>query len=75
MAMKQATIIDATLIAAPSSTKTETKERDPEMLQTCKGKQWYHRSAEAKGYGVDSESGLFHSVQTTAAIGRPNPSL
>ncbi len=81
MAMKQGTIIDAPLIAAPSSTKNEKKERDPEMHQTCKGKQWYHRCAEgfaygmkvhnryaeAKGYGVDSESGLIHSVETTAA--------
>ena len=41
LAMKQGTIIDATLIAAPSSTKNEKKERDPEMHQTCKGKQWY----------------------------------
>jgi IS5 family transposase len=46
MAMKHGTIIDATLIAAPSSTKDEKKERDPEMHQTCKGKQWYHRFAE-----------------------------
>ena len=41
MAMKQGTIIDATLIAVPSSTKNEKNERDPEMQQTCKGKQWY----------------------------------
>jgi IS5 family transposase len=41
MAMKQGTIIDATLIAAPSSTKNEKKERDPEMHQTKKGNQWY----------------------------------
>jgi IS5 family transposase len=41
MAMKQGTIIDATIIAAPSSTKNEKRERDPEMYQTCKGKQWY----------------------------------
>jgi len=41
MAMKQGTIIDATIIAAPSSTKNEKRERDPEMHQTCKGKQWY----------------------------------
>jgi IS5 family transposase len=39
MARKQGTIIDATLIDAPSSTKNERKERDPEMHQTCKGKQ------------------------------------
>jgi IS5 family transposase len=41
MAMKQGTIIDATLIAAPSSTKNEKGERDPEMHQTKKGNQWY----------------------------------
>jgi len=37
------------------------------MHQTTKGNQWYHRCAEAKGYGVDSESSLIHSVETTAA--------
>ena len=73
MAMKQCTIIDATLIAAPSSTKNEKRERDPDMHQTCKGKQWHfgmkdhNRYAEAKGYGVDGETGLIHSVETTAA--------
>ena len=41
MAMKQGTIIDATIIAAPSSTKNEKRARDPEMHQTCKGKQWH----------------------------------
>jgi IS5 family transposase len=65
MAMKQGTIIDATLIAAPSSTKNERKERDPEMHQTCKGKQWYFGMK--VHIGVDSESGLIHSVETTAA--------
>ena len=39
MAMKQGTIIDATLTTPPSSTKNEKKERDPEMHQTCKAKQ------------------------------------
>jgi transposase, IS5 family len=73
MAMKQGTIIDATLIAAPSSTKNKSKERDPEMHQTKKGNQWYHRCAEGFAYGmkvhvgVDSESGLIHAVETTAA--------
>jgi IS5 family transposase len=72
-AMKQGTIIDATLIAAPSSTKNKSKDRDPEMHQTKKGNQWYHRFAEGFAYGmkvhvgVDSESGLIHSVETTAA--------
>jgi IS5 family transposase len=73
MAMKQGTIIDATLIAAPTSTKNKQGERDPEMHQTKKGNQWYHRCAEGCAYGmkvhigVDAESGLIHSVQTTAA--------
>jgi len=40
-AMKQGTIIDAIIIAAPSSTKNEKRERDPGMYQTCKGKQWH----------------------------------
>jgi IS5 family transposase len=39
--MKQDTIIDATLIAAPSSTKNKKKERDPDLHQTKKGNQWY----------------------------------
>ncbi len=65
MAMKQGTIIDATLIAAPSSTKNKTNERDPEMHQTKKGNQWYFGMK--VHIGVDSESGLIHSVETTAA--------
>lgn len=65
MEMNQGTIIDATLIAAPSSTKNEKKESDPEMHQTCKGKQWYF--GKKVHIGVDSESGLIHSVETTAA--------
>jgi IS5 family transposase len=65
MAMKQGTIIDATLIAAPSSTKNKSKERDPEMHQTKKGNQWYFGMK--VHIGVDSESGLIHSVETSAA--------
>jgi IS5 family transposase len=65
MAMKQGTIIDATIIAAPSSTKNKNRERDPEMHQTCKGKQWHFGMK--VHIGVDSESGLIHSVETTAA--------
>ncbi len=73
MAMKQGTIIDATLIAAPSSTKNKDGERDPEMHQTKKGNQLFHRCAEGFAYGmkvhigVDAASGLIHSVQTTSA--------
>lgn len=65
MAMKKGTIIDATIIAAPSSTKNEKRERDPEMHQACKGKQWHFGMK--VHIGVDSESGLIHSVETTAA--------
>ena len=65
MAMKQGTIIDATIIAAPSSTKNKNRERDPEMHQTCKGKQWHFGMKDH--IAVDSESGLIHSVETTAA--------
>jgi IS5 family transposase len=59
------TIVDATIIAAPSSTKNSKKERDPEMHQTHKGNQWYFG---AKAHiGVDSKSGVVHSVCTSAA--------
>jgi len=65
MAMKQGTIIDATLIAAPSSTKNKAGERDPEMHQTKKGNQWYFGMKVHAG--VDKDSGLIHSVVVTAA--------
>ncbi|MCP9883867.1 IS5 family transposase, partial [Synechococcus sp. ATX 2A4] len=65
MAMKQGTIIDATLISAPSSTKNKAGERDPEMHQTKKGNQWYYGMK--VHIGVDKDSGLIHSVETTAA--------
>lgn len=63
--LKQGTVVDATLIAAPSSTKNSTGERDPEMHQTKKGNQW-HFGMKAHA-GVDADSGLVHSVVTTAA--------
>ena len=63
--MKQGTIIDATLISAPSSTKNKTGERDPEMHQTKKGNQWYYGMK--VHIGVDKDSGLIHSVETTSA--------
>ena len=65
MAMKQGTIIDATLIAAPSSTKNQKGERDPEMHQTKKGNQWYFGMK--VHIGMDKDTGLIHSVETTAA--------
>src|ERR1017187_7819375 len=59
------TIVDATIIAAPSSTKNEKKERDPAMHQTKKGNQYYFG---AKAHiGVDSKEGVVHSVCTSAA--------
>ena len=73
MTMRQGTIVDATLIAAPSSTKNKEGKRDPEMHQTKKGNQWYHCFAEGFAYGmkvhagVDKDSGLIHSVVVTAA--------
>jgi IS5 family transposase len=59
------TIVDATLIAAPSSTKNAEKQRDPEMHQTRKGQQWYFGMK--LHIGVDSRSGLAHSAMVTAA--------
>jgi IS5 family transposase len=59
------TIVDATIIAAPSSTKNSKGERDPEMHQTRKGNQWFFG---AKAHiGVDSKEGIVHSVCTSAA--------
>src|SRR5271170_914173 len=59
------TIVDATIIAAASSTKNSKGERDPEMHQTRKGKQWFFG---AKAHiGVDSKQGIVHSVCTSAA--------
>ena len=59
------TIVDATIIHAPSSTKNEKKERDPEMHQTRKGQQWYFGMK--AHIGVDSKEGVVHSVCSTAA--------
>ena len=63
--MKEGTIVDATIIAAPSSTKNARKERDPEMHQTKKGNQWYFGMK--AHIGVDAKSGLVHRVSGTAA--------
>jgi len=63
--MRKGTVVDATLIAAPSSTKNEAGERDPEMRQTKKGKNWYFGMK--AHIGVDADSGLVHTVATTPA--------
>ena len=65
LTLREGTIVDATMIAAPSSTKNERKERDPEMHQAKKGNQW-HFGLKAH-LGVDAHSGLAHSVSVTAA--------
>jgi IS5 family transposase len=63
--LKTGTIVDATIIAAPSSTKNANQERDPEMHQTKKGNQWHFGMK--LHIGVDSQSGLAHSAVVTAA--------
>jgi len=63
--LKAGTVVDATLIAAPSSTKNQSGARDPQMHQTKKGNQW-HFGMKAH-IGVDAESGLVHTVRGTAA--------
>ncbi|WP_374760263.1 IS5 family transposase [Escherichia coli] len=63
--MTQGTLVDATIIEAPSSTKNKEQQRDPEMHQTKKGNQW-HFGMKAH-IGVDAKSGLTHSLVTTAA--------
>ena len=59
------TVVDATLISAPSSTKNDSGQRDPEMHQTKKGNQWYFGMK--AHIGVDAQSGLVHTVKGTAA--------
>jgi IS5 family transposase len=63
--LREGTVVDATLIAAPSSTKNKDGERNPEMHQTKKGNQW-HFGMKAH-IGVDADSGLVHTVVGTAA--------
>jgi len=63
--MRKGTVVDATIISAPSSTKNRSKARDPEMHQTKKGEQWYHG---LKAHiGTDAESGVTHTLVTTPA--------
>ena len=63
--VSQGTIVDATIINAPSSTKNRKKARDPEMHQTKKGNQWYFGMK--AHIGVDSRTKLIHSVAAPAA--------
>jgi IS5 family transposase len=59
------TIVDATIIGAPSSTKNKDGKRDPEMHQTAKGKQWYFGMK--AHIGVDSNTKLIHTILASAA--------
>ena len=59
------TIVDATIISAPTSTKNQDGKRDPEMHQTAKGKQWYFGMK--AHIGVDSRTKLVHTVLASAA--------
>jgi IS5 family transposase len=63
--LRQGTMVDATLIQAPSSTKNASGERDPDMHQTKKGNQWYFGMK--AHIGADADSGLVHTVRCTAA--------
>ena len=63
--LREGTIVDASIIEAPSSTKNQAGERDPEMHQTKKGNQWYFGMK--VHIGVDSQTGMVHSVSTTSA--------
>jgi len=63
--LSSGTIVDATIIHAPSSTKNEEKARDPEMHQTKKGNQWYFGMK--AHFGIDRRSKVIHSVVATAA--------
>ena len=62
--LKAGTAVDATLIAAPTSTKNKDKKRDPEMHSSKKGNQWYFGMK--AHVGVDAESGLVHTVRGTS---------
>ncbi|WP_444927921.1 IS5 family transposase [Microbulbifer sp. TRSA002] len=65
MVLREGTIVDATIISAPTSTKNKKKERDPEMHQTKKGNQWHFGMK--MHIGVDDVLGVIHSIDTTAA--------
>lgn len=63
--LRSGTLVDATIIAAPSSTKNEAQARDPEMSSTKKGNDWYFGMK--AHVGVDADSGIVHSLETTTA--------
>ena len=62
---REGTIVDASIISAPSSTKNQSRKRDPEMHSTKKGNQWYFGMK--MHIGVDDVTGMIYSVESTAA--------
>ena len=65
--LREGTIVDASIIEAPSSTKNRAGERDPEMRQTKKGNQWHFGMGMKAHIGVDADTGIVHSMSTTGA--------
>ena len=65
LSLREGTVVDATIIEAPSSTKNAQASRDPEMHQTKKGNQWHFGMK--THIGVDTKSGLVHTLKTTSA--------
>lgn len=65
LTLSRGTIVDATIVSAPSSTKNKTKSRDPEMASTKKGNTWYFGMK--AHLGIDSKNKLIHSVVATPA--------
>jgi IS5 family transposase len=65
LVFREGTIVDATLISAPTSTKNSSGQRDPEMHQTKKGNEWHFGMK--MHIGVDDALGVIHSIETTAA--------
>ena len=64
--VRKGTIVDASIVDAPSSTRNAKGERDPEMHRTKKGNQWHHGMK--AHIGVDAETGLVHSLATAANV-------
>ena len=65
--LREGTIVDASIIEAPSSTKNRAREQDPEMHQTSRGNKWHFGMK--VHIGVDADTGLVHSMSSTAANG------
>lgn len=63
--LREGSIVDASIIPAPTSTKNKARQRDPEMHQTKKGNSWYFGMK--MHIGVDDALGLIHSIATTSA--------